>query len=456
MARGKQRTRSARDAGSAKGGPCKSGRPGADGSITRRQALGQMLGAGAGLLLAGGCSAIGVPALSGCSRSSGSGTPDVLQVGADDVVTLDGFTEIADTAGICNVVDLASLAAGTQLFATGKGVAAALVAGEKASPLSTVQLVDLEKGRAFDALGKAVGADAGYEIYAACASDGLLAWTECNYLTGDWAVYAAEMRVNQTSRELRDAAGKRYTSVSNEYSIGEAAKVDEGDGGYDAPLVKAIGANAYWIVQPAEGGARAKEDSVLKVSAGRGPATALCSSKGRFNGRICASGETLTVMPRAQASSGVYYQMTAISAASGQTLATQVLPRGYQPGAAVYMGGAFAFTIGASYDYGGGIANVGTYYPMPDGKWLRLTRQPVTAPGLCQGWLFSKSGARTAFVDMERRRYFTVNAPGEAADYGDYAACVGEVDAVCNYASITKGSAEKHVRLRRIELTAPS
>ena len=423
--------------------------------LTRWQAVGRILGAGAGLVLAGGAAA-GAGVLSGCSRGSGSSTPDVLQVGADDVVTLDGFTEISDTSGICNVVDLASLDAGAQLFTTGKGVAAALVAGEKASPLSTVQLVDLGRGRTFDALSQAQGTDAGFEIYAACASDGLLAWTECNYLTGEWAVYAAEMRVDQTSRELRDNDGNYYTSVSNAYSIGEAAKLDEGDGGYDAPLVSAVGSNAYWIVQPAADGAREKEDSVLKVSASRGLATALCSSKGRFNGQICASGDTLTVMPRAQASSGVYYQMTAISAASGQTLATQVLPRGYQPGAAVYMGGAFAFTIGASYDYGGGIANVGTYYPMPDGKWLRLTRQPVTAPGLCQGWLFSKSGARTAFVDMERRRYFTVNAPGEAADYGDYAACVGEVDAIYNYASITKGSAGKHVQLRRIELTPPS
>ncbi len=423
--------------------------------LTRRQALGRMFGAGAGLVL-GAAGLAGAGALSGCSRNSGSGTPDVLQVGADDVVTLDGFTEISDTSGICNVVDLASLASGTQLFTTGKGVAAALVAGEKASPLSTVQLVDLARGRTFDALGQAQGTDAGFEIYAAGASDNLLAWTESNYLTGEWAVYAAEMRLNQTSRELRNDDGIYYTSTSNEYAIGDAVKIDEGDGGYDAPLVCAVGSNAYWIVQPAQDGTREKEDSLLKVSAGRGPASALLTSRGRFNGQICASADTLTVMPRAQASSGVYYQMTAISATSGQTLATQVLPRGYQPGAAVYMGGAFAFTIGASYDYGGGIANVGTYYPMPDGKWLRLTRQPVTAPGLCQGWLFSKSGARTAFVDMERRRYFTVNAPGESADYGDYAACVGEVDAIYNYASITKGSGERHVQLRRIELQPPS
>ncbi len=443
-------------AGDVAGMPGAPGTPGMPGAITRRQAVGRMLGAGAGLFLAGGAVA-GGGALWGCARNSSSGAPDTLQVGADDVVTLDGFSEIHDTDGICHVSDVASLGAGTQLFTTGKGVAAALVAGEKASPLSTVQLVDLDRGRSFEALGRAQGADAGFEIYAACASDSLLSWVESNYLTGEWAVYAAELRVDETSRELRDDDGVYYTSVSRDYGAGDAVKLDAGDGGYDAPLVSAIGSNAYWIVQPAEDSARAGEDSVLKVSAGRGAATALLTSHGRFNGGMCASGDTLTVMPRAQASSGVYYQMTAVSAASGQTLATQVLPRGYQPGAAVYMGGAFAFTIGASYDYGGGIANVGTYYPMPDGKWLRLARQPVTAPGLCQGWLFSKSGARTAFVDMERRRYFTVNAPGEAADYGDYAACVGEVDAIYNYASITKASGgDKHVQVRRIELEPPA
>ena len=421
--------------------------------ITRRQAVGRMLGAGATLALGGGTLA----GAAGCSRGSSSKSVDTLQVAEEAIVTLDGFTQINDPESIYTLADVATLKTGTQLFSAGRGVAAALLTGEKASPLSTVQLLNLEKGTSFGALDRAVSADAGYEIYAVQCSDSLLAWVESNYLTGDWKVYAAEIRTTQTSRELRNDDGIYYTSISNEYSIGEAVQLDAGDAGWDTPLVAVVGSNAYWIVQPAQDGDHSKEDSLLKVSAGRGAASTAYTSHGRFNGGMQASGDTLTVMPRADTSSGVYYQMTAISAGTGQVVAQQVLPRAFQPLNAVYLDGNFAFGIAAAYDYGGGIANLGTYYPIGDGTWLRLTRQPVTAPGLCQGWFFSKSGARTAFVDTARRRYFTINAPGDSADYGDYSVVLGQVDALYNYASITKGAdGDKHVLLRRIELAPPA
>jgi len=180
------------------------------------------------------------------------------------------------------------------------------------------------------------------------------------------------------------------------------------------------------------------------------------TSHGRFNGGLSASGNTVTCMPRADVG-GVYYQLTALQ--GGSVVATQIMPRSYRPGSAIYMGGSFAFSIPASYDYGGGISHVGTYYPMPNGQWLRLTRQPVTPPGLCNGWLFCKSGARTVFVDMKNQKYFTVDAPGNSLNHGDYSVSFGEVDAVCTYASIDKtedDERKRYVQVRRIEPKAVS
>lgn len=90
----------------------------------------------------------------------------------------------------------------------------------------------------------------------------------------------------------------------------------------------------------------------------------MITSEGRFNGGLSVSGQVLTAMPRAKASSGVYYELTAIAAGSGSVVASQVMPHSFRPSNAIYMNNAFAFTIPASYDYGGGIANVGTYYPI--------------------------------------------------------------------------------------------
>ena len=133
------------------------------------------------------------------------------------------------------------------------------------------------------------------------------------------------------------------------------------------------------------------------------------------------------------------------------------MPRSFKPATAIYLDGQFAFSIAASYDYGGGIARVGTYYPIGNDQYLRLARQPVTAPGLCQGWLFCKSGSRTVFVDYKNRRYFTVDAPGGTESYGDYPVCVGKTDTVYNYATIAKSTTEgttRTVTLRAIEPNA--
>ena len=143
-------------------------------------------------------------------------------------------------------------------------------------------------------------------------------------------------------------------------------------------------------------------------------------------------------MPRAKASSGVYYELTAISVGSGSVVASQVMPHSFRPSNAIYMNNAFAFTIPASYDYGGGIANVGTYYPIAGDSWLRLARQSLTPPGICNGWLFAKSSSRTVFIDTRNQQYFVVNAPDGCTDYGDYSVCTGEVARVCNYATVNK------------------
>lgn len=362
---------------------------------------------------------LGAPAvLTGCSGNSDNGTPATLEVSTNDVVTLDAFAEIEDPTGYFEVKDLAQYPKGTMLFASEDVMAAALLTGETASPLSTCSLVNLETGVMTPAIERAVNHDMGYSIFAVRASKELLVWVESNYLTSDWMVYCA--------------------TISDGKLTGQPVKLDEGNGEYDTPEIAVIGTAAYWIFQPAENGPRTTENSYLRVAAGGSRSSDLITSEGRFNGGLSVSGQILTAMPRAKASSGVYYELTAIAAGSGSIVATQVMPHSFRPSNAIYMNNAFAFTIPASYDYGGGIANVGTYYPMAGGSWLRLARQSLTPPGICNGWLFAKSSSRTVFIDTNNQQYFVVNAPDGCTDYGDYSVCTGEVSRVYNYATVNK------------------
>lgn len=387
-----------------------------------------------------GASALGLPAvLSGCGGGSGDDEPDILTVSTNDVVTLDAFAEIEDAAEYFEAKSLAVYPKGTMLFGSDDKTAAALCTGQTASPLSTCALVNLEDGAMTPVLERAVNHDMGFSIFAVCASQSLLAWVESNYLTSDWMVYCAPIAGNQLS--------------------GQPIKIDEGNSDYDTPELAVINSNAYWIVQPVEGGARTSEDSVLKVAAGGAHSSNVLVSHGRFNGGLSVSEQVLTAMPRASTSSSVHYELTAISAASGSVVATQVLPHSFKPSNAIYMNHAFAFTIPASYDYGGGIANVGTYYPLSGDSWLRLARQSITPPGLCQGWLFAKSSSRTVFINMQDQQYFVVNAPDGCTDYGDFSVCTGQVEHLYNYATVAKfeGSTKSEfVMLRSITPTKPA
>ncbi len=405
-----------------------------DGHISRREFFSLPVKAAAAGAVAASVAGASVT-LEGCGEDdSTTGELEVIDVPEDNVVTLDAFKQIDKEKDYCTVTKLATLPAGTMLYATSDTVAAALCTGETASPLSTAGLFSLTSGTLTPVLDEAVGHDEGYSIFDVRASNKIFVWVESNYLTSDWRVYCAS---------LRGATG-----------IGSPVLVDEGDAEYDPPEIAAVGERAYWIVEPATSGTKTQEDSYLKTASDVGATAEIITSRGRFNGGLQVSNGILCAMPRAYSSGTVYYRLAAVEGATGSLVDSIVMPRSFAPGTAIYMDGNFAFTIEAGYDYGGGIANVGTYYPLDGTTWLRLVRTPITAPGLCRDWLFSKSGSRTVFVDRAGQRYFTVNPPDNSEDYGDYHIQVGETGAVYTYATVTSADSDdtsRSVVVRKIE-----
>ncbi len=396
--------------------------------ITRRDLLGAIPGAAAGAAAVAAVSAAVVA--SGCSSGSSSAAPDVLEVATESVTTLESFKEIKSTGKYCTVESVIDLDVGTQLFASGSKIACATAPGSTSRTLTQVFLMGLESGRYETALQEAQGKDTGFVIHEARCSDSLLLWVECNYLTDDWRLYSASIDADALS-------------------VGEATLLDEGGADYDVPELAVVDSQAYWIVQPAEDGSKTSEDSLLKTNGG-----VAYTSHGRFNGGLYTSGKSLVCMPRHENRSSVYYQLTAIQGSG--VVASQVLPHGFRPNTFTYVNGAFSFGISAGYDYGDGIASVGTYVAAGDGTWLRLTRTPVTPIGSSAGWVFCKSSGRTVFVDMKGKRYFTVSAPDGSEDYGDFSIATGELEGkVYNYATVAqvkKGETTRKVEVRSIEL----
>lgn len=395
--------------------------------VSRRDLFGAIPGAAAG---AAALAAVGAAvSVTGCSGGSSETAPDVLEVATNSVVTLESYKEIKKPESYYTASTVLELDAGTQLFSSGGKVACATAPGSSARSLTQVCLMGLSSERYAVAMSEAQGKDDGFVIQEARCSDSLLAWTECNYLTDEWRVYSASID-------------------ENDLSVGSATLLDEGDGGYDVPEIAVVDSQAYWIVQPAEDGSKTSEDSLLKTNGG-----VAYTSHGRFNGGLSVSGKSVVCMPRYDSKSSVYYQLTAIQA--GGVVASQVLPHGFRPSTFTYLNGAFSFGIAAGYDYGDGIANVGTYFSVGDGTWLRLTRTPVTPAGRINGWLFCKSAGRTVFVDTKKQRYFIVNAPSGSEDYGDYSVSTGELTGklfvYSTVAQVKKNKTQRKVVVRSIE-----
>ena len=403
---------------------------GAAPAITRRQLLTQVPATAAGLAAV---AAVGAAvAASGCSSGSGSKGPqlDVLEVPVSAVTTLESYKEVTNPSKLYALEEELSLPRGSQLFGSGSKRAAVLVPGASSRPLSSVALLELSTMSMHTVLEEPVGQDEGFNFHELRCSDGLLLWVESNFLTDAWRVYSASI--------AEDGA-----------SVSEPVLLDEGDGEYDAPEIAVAANQAYWIVQPAEAGSKTQEDSLLKTNGG-----IAFTSRGRFNAGLSTSGNTLVCMPRAEATGTVYYQLTAIQ--GGGVIASQVLPHGFRPNTFTYVDGRFSFGIPAGYDYGDGIANVGTYLSLGDGSWLRLTRTPVTPAGRVGGWLFCKSSSRTVFVDAAKKRYFTINPPSGSESYGDYAVRTGELDDTLYLYSTVKDTGSKKssrkVVLRSVKL----
>lgn len=356
-----------------------------------------------------------------------------LSVPTDAVFTTEDCELLEDAGAAMQLVTQKELAYGTLIWANDDTWAACLIPTEQAKPLAQIGMLSLTSGSLNVLVKNAVGEDEGFEIYdvRACATG--IVWTEADIMDGSWRVYSA---------------------TTDGGSIGTPALVEEGDSNWEMPTLAAAAGHAWWQLLPRLDGERSKEDSKLKRAPfGSSEAETICVSEGRMCTPVCATTEGVVVTPRAQ-TSGTYYQLTYIGG-NGNVLDTLVLPSSMRPLEASYGENGFSFAFDAIYNYGGGIANLGTYTPASPvdaagedptgvagataygkGAWFRFPRTPVCAPAWCGKWFMVKSTTAVCGVDFENRRYFALETKSGCDDYGDYLASTGTQNRVVTYTNI--------------------
>ena len=95
------------------------------------------------------------------------------------------------------------------------------------------------------------------------------------------------------------------------------------------------------------------------------------------------------------------------------------------------------FSFDAGYQYGGGIASIGTYTPASavtngdysNAPWFRFSRNPTAPPAWCGSYLMVKSRTQVVGINFDTNDWFAFDVKSGADDYGEYLASTGSRDA---------------------------
>lgn len=398
--------------------------------LTRRHFLYGAIGAGA-------LAAIGIGVGVGAGALSKKDEPSfaVLSVPKDSVTSCSAaspgdFTEIEDSSTVMGLSGTYELPYGTLVWASDSTVAACLVPTEGSKPLTKIVLLSLSNGTQTTAVSQAVGQSEGFEIYdvRACATG--LVWTEADILDGVWRIYSAALSNGE---------------------IGTPALVEEGTRDFETPTIAASSGYAFWQVLPKKDGASATSDSRLsRARFGTSDAESIYTSKRRMATPPYATEDSVVVTPRTP-SSGTRYAIVRIDAKTASVLDSIVLPSSMKPLEAGWGDTGLLFSFEAIYNYGDGIANLGTYVPSqtvdpvgndlgnPDYSgvpWFRHAVTPSAPPAWCGGWLIAKDSYNVCGFDPTGKRYFMLEVKSGAPSFGDYLASTGSVSRMVTYSNI--------------------
>ena len=413
------------------------------------------------------------------SHAKGSDDLNVLTVPEDAVYDSQNLEQVEDVDSVATVVTTAKLPYGTLLWSSDDETAVCLLPTETAKPLAQVGILSLDSGTCTTVLEHAVGEDEGFEIYDVRGNASGIIWTEADIMDGLWRVYAAKVK--------GDGLGKKRL-------------LDEGDVNWEMPTLAVAGKYGFWQRLPQLNGEARVENSLLKrAKFGSSEAEVVYESQGRMACAPSSCGDAVIITPRAR-TSGTYYQLTKIDGASGTVTDACVLPTSMKPMECSYGPTGFNFAFEAIYNYGDGIANLGTYMPLTpveaqvsapapepedtaeadgeatiaasaaqahsisvdqanaatqaysDAPWFRYARTPISAPCWCGNWLMIKGSTNMCLVNIDEKKFAALPLEEGADSYKDFLASSGMGKRAVTYSSVNhtpiNGETEKCCKVR--------
>ena len=429
--------------------------------FSRRSFLYGAIGVGAAAAVGGGAAIY---------FATQNGDPDLeyLEVPTSSVTPLNDLTLVEDPSTRLAFYGSVDLPLGSLLWCNSDEVAACLIPTATGNPLTQIALLMLGSATYTVVLNEAVGSAEGFEIYDVRATANGLIWTEANILDGVWRIYTA-----------RIATGTG--------TLGTPQLADEGDSHYETPSIAAVKSYGLWQKQTTLANAStsdAPQTEIRRVSFGKTESDLLFSSARRMDTPLYAAEDSVVVTPRSPLARS-YTSIVKIDVESGSITDALTLPASMRPFEVGCGKTGLMFSFENIYNYGDGIANLGTYVPakrVPStviawksdadvaaqeaaaqsessgsssqasedarslpydntanysaASWFRFSRTPTAAPAFCGKYLIVKSTYSVCGIDLAAGEYFALDVDNGADKYGEYIASSGSHNMLVTYTSI--------------------
>ena len=324
---------------------------------------------------------------------------------------------------------------GSRVHLSADRYAAIITRNEKAVPLSSLALFDFQTGSYHITHKEAASKDGNYTLFDMRASDDMVVWLELDFDTQNWALYT------QTH-----ASGR---------PTGEVLKLDAGSSDFNPPDFTVWRHKVYWQISPNAEGPKKSENSLLYCwELGQAAGTELWRSYGRFATIPVISKDSLVICPRLQTEGSKLYAPTAINCSNNQMFDQLQMPGGVSPSMTNYVTDRFAIAIEASYNFGGLLGTMGTYFGREGFKFIGCGREPYAQPVQVGSRLCIKNRGSLLIFDPDSKSYYRLPATNNSTDWGDFPASEGSDDKLITYATVKNAQTglPSHVSLRVYKL----
>ncbi|MDO5044159.1 MAG: hypothetical protein Q4E22_02525 [Coriobacteriia bacterium] len=374
-------------------------------TISRRQAL---VGAGSVMFAA---SAAGMFA---CSKTPEA--PDLLV--QDSLISDDNFIDMMAYEAVdvdAMLENTYHLPLGSVLFATSENYGAVLSQNDVAVPISQIGLLNLKSGD-YSVIHKTPTSAQGYEFMDVRTSDDLMVWTELNFHTSEWALFAQNHNAGQ--------------------ALGEITKLDQGDKNTLIPNFAVWRHQVYWQRMPNPNGDHKTQDSILFMwSINDANAKEIWRSSGHFATPPTLSKDFLVITPRVLNQQGTHYGVTGINCVSNKMFDQFVLPKSVKPSTATYLDGNFAISNEASYGFGGLLGSMGTFLGRGGKQFLACTREPYATAVQTGNRICIKNRGSMLIFNPQNESFYRLPATNNSMEWGDFPAAEGLCNKLFVYAT---------------------